>query len=1034
MYKPLHLRNPFANDSNSLDRGFYNELLHIMGLGEVKEGGKKTIRRKEAGKREMGSLLENAITQLDRLDKLSRLPNPQQYGITTEERLFSVAMELIITWINQILFLKLLEAQLIGYHKGDKRFAILTPELIHDYDDLNNLFFGVLAKRPEERRDDVKHLFAHVPYLNSSLFEPTEMEHNTLFISNLTELQIPVQPATVLKDANGHRIGGQMETLAYLFAFLDAYDFTSEGAGEVQEENKTLINASVLGLIFEKINGYKDGSFFTPGFITMYMARETLRRAVVQKFNEAKGWNCTEFDQLYDQITDKQEANTIINSLKICDPAVGSGHFLVSCLNEMIAIKSDLRVLQDRNGKRLKEYQLEVVNDELIVTDEDGDLFAYNPTNKETQRVQETLFHEKQTLIENCLFGVDINPNSVKICRLRLWIELLKNAYYKEGTTDRQLETLPNIDINIKCGNSLVSRYGLDADLKSLLRRSKFTVESYRLAVSSYRNAGSKAEKAEMNNLIVKIKQEFTSEIRANDPLKKRLDKLANELYNRFTGNFLFEPEAPYGEKNREMEKRRKKEQAKLEKEVNELEAKMKELRDNQRFVQSMEWRIEFPEVLDVEGRFTGFDVVIGNPPYIRQEELTDQKEIFRQEYATWSGTADLYVYFVERAMQLLRPGGHFAYIMPNKWMRATYGRPLREFLLQQEIEQMVDFGDLPVFDEATTYPCLLFLRKGTPKKEFSATTIETLDFPAGLKAAVEERRFRVSIENLQPDGWTLTNSTVASLLAKIRSKGKPLGEVIQGRIFYGIKTGLNEAFVIDTNTRDRLVAEDPRSAEVLKPFLAGRDIRRYRQPESDKWLILFRSGDTSSWFGKMSEAEAWKQLSQRYPAVGRWLEPFADKAKARYDKGEYWWELRACDYYDEFEKPKIMLPDIAQQSQATFDESGLYCINTAYILPEAEKWLLAILNSDLIQFYYSSISPSIRGGYFRYIRQYLEAIPVVVPNRVQQQRLEKLVSQLLQFNTDSNDFDAIEQTINQEVCRLYGIGTDDFLAAQRKK
>ena len=220
---------------------------------------------------------------------------------------------------------------------------------------------------------------------------------------------------------------------------------------------------------------------------------------------------------LYNKIEDNKEANQIINSLKICDPAVGSGHFLVSALNEIIAIKSDLKILQDRAGHRLKEYQFEVVNDELIVTDEDGELFEYNPANKESQRIQEALFHEKQTIIENCLFGVDINPNSVKICRLRLWIELLKNAYYKN---ENELETLPNIDINIKCGNSLISRFALDADLKQALRKSasKYSIDSYRAAVATYRNAGNKEEKRAMERLISEIKSNFRSEIAANDP------------------------------------------------------------------------------------------------------------------------------------------------------------------------------------------------------------------------------------------------------------------------------------------------------------------------------------------------------------------------------------------------------------------------------------------------------------------------------------------------------------------------------------
>ena len=426
LLSPEHLlKLPFANDSNSLDKVFYTELLHIIGLTETKEGGKKLIQRNGKGQRNAASLLESAIVQLDNLDKLSRMDKPSQYGDTTEERLFNVALELSITWINRILFLKLLEAQLIKYHKGDKSYAFLNTDKVTGFDDLNTLFFQVLAKLPAERDDEVKQLFANVPYLNSSLFEPTDIEHICFTISQLKDGKLPVLSNSVIKDATGKKRTGEMTTVEYLFEFLNAYDFSSEGSEEIQEDNKRLINASVLGLIFEKINGYKDGSFFTPGFITMYMCRETIRRAVMQKFNETKGWNCADLHELYDKIEDRKEANTIINRLKLCDPAVGSGHFLVSALNEIIAIKSELRILSDREGKRLKEYRVEVENDELIVTDEDGHLFEYNPLSKESQRVQETLFHEKQTIIENCLFGVDLNPNSVKICRLRLWIELL---------------------------------------------------------------------------------------------------------------------------------------------------------------------------------------------------------------------------------------------------------------------------------------------------------------------------------------------------------------------------------------------------------------------------------------------------------------------------------------------------------------------------------------------------------------------------------------------------------------------------------
>jgi hypothetical protein len=541
LLSPEHLlKLPFANDNNSLDKAFYSELLHIIGLTETKAGGKKLIGRKKEG-RNIGSLIENAMEQLDSLDKISRLEKPEKFGDTYQDRLFNVGLELAITWVNRILFLKLLEAQLIKYHKGDKSFAFLNLSKVQNYDDLNSLFFSVLARKPQERSSSIQNIFPKVPYLNSSLFELTELEHLTISISNLRDENLPILSSSVLKDSNGKKRTGELNGLEYFFDFLNAYDFSSEGSSEIKEDNKRLINASVLGLIFEKINGYKDGAFFTPGFITMYMCRETIRRAVLQKFNQTNSWECQNMDQLYDKITDKKEANQIINSLKICDPAVGSGHFLVSALNEMIAIKSELKILLDRQGKTLRDYQVEVVNDELIVTDDDGLLFEYNPKSPESQRIQETLFHEKQTIIENCLFGVDINPNSVKICRLRLWIELLKNAYYKAESHYTELETLPNIDINIKCGNSLISRFALDVDLRQALRKSKCDIDSYKNAVQTYRNAESKEQKREMEGIISSIKGNFRTTLYGNDSKKTKLRNLEGERYNLENQMLLFQ-------------------------------------------------------------------------------------------------------------------------------------------------------------------------------------------------------------------------------------------------------------------------------------------------------------------------------------------------------------------------------------------------------------------------------------------------------------------------------------------------------------
>lgn len=551
LYKILsseHLfKEPFVNDSNSLNKEFYNELLHILGLQETKEGGKKLIARKPEAERNEGSLIENTLRNLTVRDRLKHIENLSHYGTTEEDQSFSIALELCITWLNRILFLKLLEGQLVIYHKGNEQYSFLTTKRISNYIDLNELFFEVLALPEEKRSLSVKKKFGDLPYLNSSLFEETELESSAFVISELKERhEIPIYHGTVLKDGNGKRITGTKNTLHYLLEFLEAFDFSSEGKDLIQEQNKSIINASVLGLIFEKINGYKDGSYFTPGFITMYMCRETLRKAVVQKFRDSgvKAYQKIEtFEDLQDAIehTEKEiraQANEIVNSLKVCDPAVGSGHFLVSALNELIAIKSDLCILNYRNGSRVKDYNIVIENDELIITDKETDeLFEYslNQNNKpieELQALQEALFYEKQALIENCLFGVDINPKSVMICRLRLWIELLKHSYYTKESKYQSLETLPNIDINIKCGNSLISRFNL-GEKQDVVKGQRIYVqrliEKYKVVVFGYKNAVDKNQKDEFRKQISNIRSEFENFIVPNDKDFAKIKEKENE-------------------------------------------------------------------------------------------------------------------------------------------------------------------------------------------------------------------------------------------------------------------------------------------------------------------------------------------------------------------------------------------------------------------------------------------------------------------------------------------------------------------------
>ena len=714
--------------------------------------------------------MENAITILKSEDCLSQIPKRSDFGSTPDEQLFNTALELSITWINRILFLKLLEGQLVKYNTGDKAFRFLNIEKVHDLDELNKLFFQVLAVKESERIGLVKQKYANIPYLNSSLFEPSELEHKTIRISNLDDhAKLPLLSNTILKDNAGRKRTGDIEPLEYLFAFLDAYDFSSEGSEDIQEENKTLINASVLGLIFEKINGYKDGSFFTPGFITMYMCHETIRRAVVQKFNDVKGWQCETISDIYNKIEDIKEANYIFNSLRICDPAVGSGHFLVSALNEIIAIKSELKILSDREGKKLKEYTIEVINDELIVTDEQSKLFEYNPKSKESQRVQEALFQEKQKIIENCLFGVDINPNSVKICRLRLWIELLKNAYYKPGSGIRELETLPNIDINIKCGNSLISRYSLEADIKSALKSSKWTVDNYREAVMTYRNAQSKEEKRGMEQLINMIKNDFETEVSKSDKRFLKLNKLKGELLNLTGQSSLFElTKTQKSDWNKKVKK--------LTEEIMKYETEITEIKSNKIFENAFEWRFEFPEVLNNDGDFVGFDVVIGNPPYLTGSAFKEFHPYFNENFKVAEYQLELYTFFIELSERILKSDSYLSLITPNSWLKNIRMSRTRKHILDKLSVKSICSNIAKAFEEAQVDTLIFIAHKVNNVGLVKIYSIDN-DNIFNLKHTISQYMF---LGNKDYVFDVEVDSDVRNIILKIRNNSIILGDIFE--------------------------------------------------------------------------------------------------------------------------------------------------------------------------------------------------------------------------------------------------------------
>ena len=460
---------------------------------------------------------------------------------------------------------------------------------------------------------------------------------------------------------------------------------------------------------------------------------------------------------------------------------------------------------------------------------------------------------------------------------------------------------------------------------------------------------------------------------------------------------------------------------------------------EEQKRINPFDWKTEFCEIMTSGG----FDAVIGNPPYVRQESLKGVKEYFQTHYKTYHGVADLYVYFIEKGISLLRPNGIFSYIVANKWLRANYGTPLRRWLKEKQIEEIVDFGDLPVFQEATTYPCIIRVTNAAPSHEFLVSKVETLEFPS-LDQFVSEQNHSVDPSILAEGGWNLSDKRTENLLKKLKDAGSPLGDYVMGGIYYGIKTGLNKAFVIDENIKAKLIQEDGRSEGIIKPFLFGKDIKRYQLIKPRKHLIFIPKGFTN--LHSQKEPNKWNWFKTTYPAISKFLEPFEEEAKIRSDQGDYWWELRACEYYKEFEKAKIMYAEIAIRGQFILDEFKSYSDTTTYILSSDSKYLLGILNSKLWTFTFSKISSQIRGGFYRWKYQYMEKLPVYVPDfddpvdAARHDRMVALVTQMLDLHKRLHDttlehektviqrqIEATDRQIDDLVYELYGLTEDEI-------
>lgn len=943
------------NDANSLNSAFYEELLYILGLCEVKESSKLLIKPSS----QSANTLYKAI--------LAKLPQDKQD--------FERVMSFVVLWLNRILFLKLIEANLVRFN-DDESLKFLNPNKVRNFKALSQLFFEILAKKPKDRANST---LDYLPYLNSALFQKQAIEREILDISALDDsATLPYFAKTQIKDKNAKKKVGSVPLLVYIFEFLDAFDFGSDEKSPELALQKELISSSVLGLVFEKLNGYKEGSFYTPSFITSYMCRASLEKVILSKFNDKFKWQCEDLNALRERIdrdfsTKAQEFKAVLNSIRICDPAVGSGHFLVSALNEMIAIYHALGLAQ-----RLNPCELALLSDELVITKPNGEIYAYKKPkikNDESHAIQKALFTLKKQIIENNLFGVDINENSCEITKLRLWIELLKNSYYLQKDDDgfdenlndeiHQMQTLPNIDINIKCGNSLISYFELNRSLTHY-PNIKERMQKYKSVIKDYKE-GFFDDKMHIEKEIKALKESFRTfcfKDKFNKEIKAFTAKC--EAYSKKYGNFLAKDDENLSLYIAQSFSFFDFDESKARLEFSALKKEYESI-FNLESKKPFEWRFEFPEVLNENGEFMGFDLVVGNPPYIDYRKIDEQtKGILAKNSAIYKDSKEgsIYVYFIEKSKEILSKNGSMIFINPISYICQEAGFGLRNFIDKNlSLNLMLNVSNLKVFDSAATYTCINhFTHKN---KEYKT-----------LKFGVAKEKGDLSTINLQEiEQCKIENLSLLlnPITTKIFKANYPkLNEFCE--IFCGLsKAGFRASVKFDKK-------------ETNRPFLEASDIFRYE----------FKQG---------------KFLSQI---------PF----------------YYSQDKINIFENKEIIfMARMTNFIRCCVAPSGYFGgkVNVLYDFKVDKRYILGLLNSKLMSYFYAQkyFASHMQGGAFGFDTLSVGNLPIPKPNSLNQNLVDEiinLVDKILDFKKADKDITELESKIDDLVYQLYSLNKDEIL------
>jgi adenine-specific DNA-methyltransferase len=911
--------------------------------------------------------------------------NPHTY-FEDKDRLYQFTQRLL----GRIMFLYFLQQK--EFLAGDRRF-LTTQYKVNKYqadgqdyyaEILEPLFFQTL----NQQRDNHQSQWGQIPYLNGGLFD-RDYGANIKDGAGRETPEFITLPNSIFDPGDSKSIIG----------FFNSYNFTV--AENVTGDEDVAVDPEMLGKVFENMlvaeERGKSGTFYTPRGIVQFICAEVLGRYLADRTGIAleKAQKLVTYDP---EISDKdlnelispQDTKSLKKALidvRVLDPAVGSGAFPLGMMQLILNVR---QAVARREGMTVQRGSL-------------------------------AISEWKREIIANNLYGVDIKPEAIEIAKLRMWLSLVVDI-----PTIENVEALPNLDYKLMCGDSLISKINgqtiipipgqaqqltlgfemteLDKAIADLLKLEKqyFNVSSeerqdLRLQILEAEKRVFVGAIADQRHVILAQQKQLEKEIKQfKKPEKQQLQE-REQLAARLAGLDEFESQVKRGDRS----------------------------------LNFFQYYLHFRDVFEQKG---GFDLVIGNPPYVRQEQIKELKPALKEEYDCYTGVADLYVYFYEQGFRLLKEKGYLSFITSNKYFRAGYGEKLRKYLgAKSTIEVMIDFGDANVF-EAIAYPSIIVFKKEKPNEHQAAV----LTWQAGqaledFVSVYQKNAFPLEQTELKPDGWRLESSKVLSLLDRLRNAGTPLGEYVNGRFYYGIKTGFNEAFVVDRETRDRLIAEHPSSAEVLKPFLRGRDVKRWSVENPDLWLIFipwhFPLHRDSSISGVSEKAE--EKFALNYPAIYNHLliykKQLSNRNQSETGIRYEWYALQRCaaSYWQEFEKTKILYPDIAESCNFTaiFNNSYLDC--TCFFIPVEIFYLLGILNSAIINFWFSSICPKVRGNFMRFKSIYVEQIPIPKASEADKQAIEKLVEKCLAAK--GVGVEEWEAEIDDRVAHLYGLTAEDM-------